>query len=115
MSTKRYKNFDELRKARQDKELEYVLFGETYNLPPTLPYDVVLWFSSMRKRDKSDVIEDSEVVTIFSAIFGEDNTEKWRKQGLDILSMTEMMGWAFEEYGITSPNGMSAQGQNQAQ
>jgi hypothetical protein len=95
------KNFDNYLKERQKTGSEFIVFGQTIQLPPTLPYDAVLRFSALSKRNENEEVSHDDLFLIFESVIGEKNVDKLKGHvEFDIDLMTEIIQFALEAYGV---------------
>lgn len=99
-------SFTHLINERKDRSHSFEFDGDTYLLPPTLPFDAVLRFAELSKRGADAQVQDMEIVDIFKSVVGEDNFMRLRKHvHFDIEMMIEMLNWVLSIYGTTEATG----------
>lgn len=97
-----HRNFDDFIRERNKEHPSFTMFGETYNLPPTIPYAAVLQFRNLSKRGKKEQVSDMEVLDIFKALFGEDTLNSLKSHiEFDLDLAVELMQWSLKAYGVT--------------
>lgn len=96
-------NFDEYLKERAaNRDYEIILFGETYKLPPSLPYQIVLFFKSLSTRKQDEMVDDEMIIDMFSLLFGKENVKKMQTRlEFDVDLMLEILRNVLEMYGVT--------------
>lgn len=95
------KDFDAyLAERRQLSENGFILFGERYTLPPTLPFESVLLFKQiMSREDKDSVIEESDIVPLLESMLGKDTFDKIKSHyEFDIDLMMQVLTYVLESY-----------------
>lgn len=101
------KDFDLFIAERQKTAPSFTAFGKEYFLPPTIPYDAVLRFRALSKRNADDAMTEDEVFTLFESLVGKVIVDELRTHAeFDIDLMTEIMKYVLEVYGVasSSPN-----------
>ena len=95
-------DFDKYLKERAaNRNYSIKLFGNTYTLPPSLPYQVVLFFKSLATRSSDDVVDDEMIIDMFVLLFGKDAVADMKsKIDFDVDLMLEILRNVLEMYGI---------------
>lgn len=99
---KKNKDFDSYLQERRKLSSEFTVFGETFILPPTIPYDAVLLFEMLQERGQSEEVSGETLFDIFQAVIGKANVDKLRQHvEFDVDLMTEIIKYALDVYGVT--------------
>lgn len=110
------KDFDTFIQERREKGHSFRMFGTEYHLPPTIPYDAILRFRALGKRNPTDTVSDDETFDLFAALVGQNTVDSLRIHAeFDVELMTELMNYVLQVYGVTktetntgSPKGKKA-------
>lgn len=109
-------SFDAAFREAKKVGAEFVLYGETFTLPASLPVGAVLEVQRLQRADQG---EEANVVELFDRVYGACRgpdeapgyidihkvyhpgtlTQRWIDSGLTVDQMTEMLRWAFSQYG----------------
>lgn len=95
-------DFDKYIKERRVVAPSFSLFGETYYLPPTLPYQAMLYIQG--DTVKNSGFED-DALYFFELLFGnKDVIESWKKQPeFDVDLISKLTNWILEQYRDIDP------------
>lgn len=91
----RYRDFDAFFEEQENNPVQLKIFGETHNLPSSLPAIVMLKILRMQKEK---TLNELEMMEMCMEIFGKKRFEKWLEKGLTVDQMQELIRWAFEQY-----------------
>lgn len=94
-----FRDFDAFLAEAQERGPSFRLFGETWHLPPSLPVALMTKAALMQATLGDDAeIDPSSLLDMASAIFGKDALDAWIEKGLDVDTLTELIGWVPEAY-----------------
>jgi hypothetical protein len=98
---RKFKDFTQFVEERRKISPTFTIFGNTYTLAPTLPYDAVLRFQALQMRNASDELSADDMFALFESMVGKDTVDDLRKYAeFDVETMTEILKYAFEVYGV---------------
>lgn len=92
-------DLDKARAARREaagEGPEVVFGGKSYHLPVELPFEVLEAFEGMDKPETQPLA----LAHIALAMFGRDNIEQMKLDGLAINDLNEILGDVLAEYGV---------------
>lgn len=96
------RDFDTFIQERRLKGHSFKMFGTEYYLPPTIPYDAILRFRALGKRNATDTVSDEETFDLFAALVGQSTVDSLRLHAeFDVELMTELMNYVLQIYGVT--------------
>lgn len=92
-------DFDKYIKERRAFSPSFTLFGETYDLPPTLPYQAMLYIQSETASSADDQLY------FFELLFGNKNAiETWKSYpDFDMDLVAKLTDWVLEVYRDIDP------------
>lgn len=83
------------------KPHKYKLFGVTGEIPPTIPYGIVLMYQRLSRMNEEDEVHGNTVHDMLENIYGADVVETWCKNPMfDTDRMTKVLRWAMKQYGL---------------
>ena len=99
-----YKDFDKYIKERQkERGISFTVFGDTYFLPPTLPFEVVLFMQTLQGRDKDEKVDSTFVYDLFEKTIGSEQFRQIRAHPeFDTDLMLELIKYIFSAYGLSN-------------
>ena len=99
----RFKNFDDFINERTNRNVYFQVFGKTYELAPTLPYQAVLEFKRLAKRSKDTNLTDDDIFRIFESVVGTDIRQELSKNPrFDMELALSILNHLMSEYGLSS-------------
>ena len=97
MSTKRYKDFDAAKEARNDDPIIVKVGGEEIECPPFLTAQVVL--NQMTWLEEDGSLSASNLPLWFKSVFGQENLDKISSK-VDFETLQEISSFLLEQYGL---------------
>lgn len=95
------KYINERRQSRPN--IEFRVFGQTFSLPPTMPFDVVISLRHLALRSQDDEVSADEVFNMIESVIGAENLAKLRKNPeFDFDLAVVMLNRLISEYTITN-------------
>jgi hypothetical protein len=98
-------DFDKYIKERRAVAPAFTLFGKTYRLPPTLPYQAMLYIQGdSASLGNSQKGEDDDLY-FFELLFGnKDAINEWKvNPEFDMDLISKLTNWVLEEYREIDP------------
>jgi len=94
------KDFDAFwAEAQPQKGHEFKLFGETYELPASMPASVVLRFTRLhRELGPNAALPAAEAYELAYDIFGHEHVDAWCAKGLTDIQLQDLLAWAADVY-----------------
>lgn len=93
----KYFDFDAYMEERQAKPFVIKAFGEEYEIPNDVPFDVVLTISRAHKDGKQQMSDD-EVLKLATTIFGEATFQAWLSKGIGLKGIMILTEKVMEMY-----------------
>jgi hypothetical protein len=110
-------DFDKYIKERRRVSPKFTLFGETYTLPPSMPYNAMLYIQSLSNEEASARINNDDLLYFFKLLFAEhvDAIENWKNHpDFDMDLISSMTSWVLEAYNESDPKGTVTLEESQA-
>lgn len=96
MSNK-YFDFDAAMEERKGDPIVVKAFGEKYELPSQLPFDIVLKISRKHKGGEEEMTED-DMIEMAITLFGESAFNAWLKKGITLDGVMLMVEHVMRMY-----------------
>lgn len=98
-------DFDKYIKERKKTSPSFTLFGQTYVIPPSMPYKAMLYIQQLTSKNKDEVVEDDDLIYFFELLFANQvPLDDWKKQpDFDVNLISYMINWVLDQYGFADP------------
>jgi hypothetical protein len=105
------KDFDAFWAEQNQEKIPFKIYGEIEYLPPSLPAIMVLKMARMEKENGKKDLPTSELFELAASIFGKGKIDEWCEKGLTVDQLTDLLGWAMEQYNPGNPQAPEVTGQ----
>lgn len=103
-STGKFRDFDAFRReaAEENPPPRFRLFGQEWEMPPSLPFGLMLRASYLEEAfDEDDDVPFEALKEIIEAVFGREVLDEWISRGIDVNTVEEIVLWVSEAYSIS--------------
>lgn len=99
MMSNKYFDFDAYMEERKGVDKPFIIkaFGEEYEIPNDVPFDVVLQISRSHKEGQGQM-DDDQMVEMANVMFGEETFKKWLKKGIGLSGIFVLTEKVMEMY-----------------
>lgn len=99
MSQPNFMDFDQFFSEMDNTpKATFVLYGETHELPPSLPASLVLQMVRAQKEYGNGNLPEHIQMEMAFCIFGEDSVDEWSEAGMTVDQLGELIKWASSHY-----------------
>ena len=95
--SEKYFDFDAAMEERKGDPIKVKAFGENYDLPNQLPFDIVLKISRKKKAGEKEMDED-DMIEMAHTLFGRSTFEAWLAKGISLQGVGVMVEGVMKLY-----------------
>lgn len=99
-------DFDKYIKERRRTSPKFTLFGKDYTLPPSMPYNAMLYIQSLTTNGSQEGLKNEDLLYFFKLLFADhvDEIENWKNHpDFDMDLIGNMTSWVLDAYNDSDP------------